>query len=109
MHMSEEVYRIQLQTVVEYIKEHSSAKLILALSTPVFKPDELYENDKNRKIVNRNQQVSDFAQKFSYPINDLYRVSFGREDIRLKDGIHYNLAGSALQAERISVLLKELL
>lgn len=84
-----------------YIRGISRARLIAALSTPVYEEGRGYDNEKNRIVLERNTIMRECAEEYGAQINDLYSLSYGKPEIRMPDGLHYNETGSRLQARQI--------
>ncbi len=100
-HLTAEEYKELLMKTVEFIQKNSKAALILALSTPVYRNETAYENEDNRRVIARNQKMIEVAEQFKLPVNDLYTLSYGKEELRQSDGIHYKADGSKLQAKQV--------
>lgn len=100
-HLSGRAYGRYLEETVDYISSVSEARLILALSTPVYDGGRGYENERNKAVAARNQIVQSLAEKKGLAVDDLYSVVFGRDTIRMEDGVHYRSEGSRLLAGRV--------
>ncbi len=108
-HLKAEEYEDLLIKTVEFIRKDSKAAIIIALSTPVYRNEAGYENEDNRRVIERNQRAAEVAGRFGLQVNDLYTLSYGKEEIRLEDGLHYNSDGSKLQAKQVvEYLIKEI-
>lgn len=101
LHLDAAGYRKGLKEAMAYIRGISRARLIAALSTPVYEEGRGYDNEKNRIVLERNTIMRECAEEYGAQINDLYSLSYGKPEIRMPDGLHYNEAGSRLQARQI--------
>ncbi len=100
-HLKAEEYKELLAKTIEFIQKNSDAAIVIALSTPVYRKETGYENEENRRVIERNLSAAKVADHFRLPVNDLYTLSYGKEKIRLKDGLHYNSEGSKMQAKQV--------
>jgi lysophospholipase L1-like esterase len=110
-HLSAEEYEFHLEKVIQHIMNHfDSSKLILALSTPVTKPNiptELYD-ELNNKVIERNKAMEHLASKYKVKINDLYTPMLGKTEYRVDDGYHYNCTGEKAQAEIVAKIIRSI-
>lgn len=109
VHMNLKDYEERLEEVIRYLKAHSNAAIVMALSTPVYHADTGYDNPGNAQVIERNQKMLACAKKYGLAVNDLYDLSYGREEMRSADGVHYSANGSAVQAEAIAAAVRGLL
>lgn len=105
-HLSEDEYEELLHKTVGFLQTNSTGAIIIALSTPVYRKETGYGNEENERVIKRNERAVKVARQYGLTVNDLYSLSYGREEIRLEDGLHYNPAGSRLQAEQVVKFLK---
>jgi lysophospholipase L1-like esterase len=111
-HLSVNEYEFYLEKVIQHIMNHfDSSKLILALSTPVTKPNIPTElNDElNNKVIGRNKAMEHLAHKYKVKINDLYAPMLGKNEFRVDDGYHYNNSGEKVQAEIVAQVIRSVL
>ncbi|MDF2537821.1 MAG: hydrolase family protein [Herbinix sp.] len=105
-HLLADEYESLLDKTVLYIKENSKAAIIIALSTPVYRDDTKYENEDNERVLERNKRARKVAERYGLPVNDLYTLSYDKEEMRIGDGFHYNATGSKIQAEQVVEYIK---
>lgn len=111
-HISEEEYEKHLEAVVKHILDNcKGAKLILTLSTPVTvdgKKD-VINTELTAKVQNRNIAVVKIASKYMLEIDDLYTPMFGKSELRVDDGYHYNETGEKVQGAIVADKIKSFL
>lgn len=85
-HLStEEFARLYEETVIYIRQSQPNARLVLALSTPVFlsgttTPDP----DKNNQVIQRNAAVVEIAGRYHASVNDLYTAMWDKHDYRAR-------------------------
>jgi lysophospholipase L1-like esterase len=100
-HLNGDEYERLLEQTVHFIQSKSDAAIIIALSTPVYHDELEYNHENNDRVTERNRSARLVADRNGLPVNDLYAFSYGKEEIRIGDGYHYNAQGSKLQAEQV--------
>lgn len=108
-HLGIDAYERLYENTVKYMMEkHPSAKLTLALSTPVCVSGSLTELDPhhNAEVMKRNEAVCGIAAKYGLPVNDLYTPMIGKKEFRQEDGYHYNAAGIAYQGQIVAEFIR---
>ncbi|HWT74944.1 MAG TPA: SGNH/GDSL hydrolase family protein [Mobilitalea sp.] len=108
-HLTADEYENLLEKTVQFIRMNSNAPIIIALSTPVYRNEIKYGNEDNDRVLERNIRAAMVAEKYGLAVNDLYTLSYNKEEIRNGDGLHYNQLGSRLQAEQVVKYLKTVL
>ena len=111
-HVTEGEYRRCLGKVIALIGEkQKDARLVLVTTTPVSKRGAPFEVDleKEAVIAKRNAIVADIAAGSGLPVDDLYRLTAGKPEIRAEDGYHYKQEGQALQAAQAAEVIGEVL
>lgn len=109
-HLSANEYENLLDKTIQFIIKNTTLekeKIIIALSTPVYKEDVGYENKENERVIERNQRARKIAEYYGLFVNDLYTLSYGKDEFRVGDGLHYNSHGSKMQAEQVVKFLKQ--
>jgi len=100
-------YADNVRSILNGIKEGSSARLIWALTTPVNekwhhenKGFDRFEAD----VTAYNQAAAEIANECGVEIHDLYQVIMdaGRDEILTKDGVHFTPEGSALLGKKVA-------
>ena len=104
---ADEYERLYEETVRHIRKVCPGSRLILALSTPITKPEIPEELDpKNTVVLARNEAVRRIAERLSLPVNDLYGEVSGRPELRSADGYHYGEAGYAVLGGAVARAVK---
>jgi hypothetical protein len=111
-HLTTEQYELHLEKAIQHILLYLDAsKVVLALSTPVTKPNiptEL-EAEMNNKVLNRNEVMERLALKYNLKLNDLYGQMLGKSEYRVNDGYHYNVTGEKAQAAIVVKIIQTIL
>ncbi len=108
-HLSAEEYAEHYERAVcHMLEKYPDAKLVLALSTPVTMVDhkEQYDPKLNKQVLERNEKVRGFAEKYNLPINDLYSLIDGKLYARKQDAFHYYSTGYKIMAKQIARVIK---
>lgn len=105
-HLETNVYENLLDQTVQFIKKNSDAAIVIALSTPVYHNEKGYNQIDNERVIERNKSVARIAERYGLLVNDLYTLSYDKEEIRVGDGLHYNQSGSKLHALQVVEYLK---
>lgn len=102
---TEEEYRAGYEKALKAIQKHSpSAKLVLALSTPLNETSAA--NNLNPRMNERNKIVSELAKTYGATVNDLHAISKGHPEY-YTDAYHYKPAAIALQGKQVAATIKE--
>ncbi len=72
------------KTVAFLRKEFSDTPLFLSLCT------HLQNEERNNRVLVRNQVIRAVAEKYDLPVIDLYSVTKNNTDLFAKDGVHFN-------------------
>ncbi|MFK5923945.1 MAG: SGNH/GDSL hydrolase family protein [Verrucomicrobiota bacterium] len=100
---SEEEYQKGYERALQYIKKKfPSAKLVLALSTPLKSTSD--KNELNPRVDARNEIVRTLAKKYKAAINDLHSISKGHPEY-YSDPYHYKKVAVELQAQQVAKVL----
>lgn len=89
-HLSIQEYRECYQKFIRFFQEmYPEKKLILALSTPVRKTDDLTAMDeRNADVLQRNEAVRAIAEVSNLPVNDFYEALIDHPEYFTADGVH---------------------
>jgi len=104
-HLGEEEYERRYDDVVQFLRRHTKAAIVLAYTTPVSQSAaEAYALDSavNDRVIARNRVADRVAARYGLAVNDLYAPMIGRRDYEAGDGYHYNEAGRRAQAELVA-------
>lgn len=100
---TEEEYQAGYEKALEYVKKMApSAKLILALSTPLKSTSK--KNALNPRVDERNKIVRTLAGKYNAQINDLHSISRGHPEY-YSDPYHYKKVAVELQAKQVADMI----
>ncbi|MDF2542503.1 MAG: hydrolase family protein [Herbinix sp.] len=105
-HLNADEYEKFYEQTIRFIRERSDAPIVVALSTPVYHDDTGYDHTDNERVIERNERVRRIAEHYDLIINDLYSLSYGKEEFRIGDGVHYNQTGSKSQAVKVVEALR---
>jgi hypothetical protein len=111
-HLTTEQYELHLEKAIQHILSYLDAsKVILALSTPVTKPNLPTElkAEINNKVLNRNEVMERLALKYNIKLNDLYAQMLGKSEYRVADGYHYNATGEQAQAVIVAKIIQTII
>lgn len=96
---NEEEYMLGYRKALNRIQAHSpKAPVILALSTALKVSSEL--DHLNPQVFKRNKLVSDYAKENGYFINDLFKISYKRDEF-YSDPYHYHAQAVKLQSNKV--------
>ena len=95
-HLSIEDYEKEYGKMIEFIKSISNAPLFIVLTTNLPK-----DEDRNKKVIERNEIAKKCADKFGLKIIDLYSVSVENSDLHTSDNVHFVEDGYKKLAECI--------
>lgn len=101
-HLSKEAYKEYYLGFVKYFKEkHADKKLVLALSTPVRKREDLSQlAERNAEVILRNQAVLEIAESEGIIVNDLYSLVIDHPEYHSADGVHLTEEGYTVLAKQ---------
>jgi hypothetical protein len=112
VHLSADQYELHLEKAIQHILSYiNCSKVILALSTPVTKPQIPTDLEPvvNNKVLDRNRAMERLALKYNLKLNDLYKRMLGKSEYRVDDGYHYNAAGEKAQAAIVAEIIQTIL
>lgn len=97
---TEAEYQAGYEKALEYVKKAApSAKLILALSTPLKSTSK--QNELNPRVDERNKIARALADKYNAEINDLHSISKDHPEY-YSDPYHYKKVAVELQAKQVA-------
>jgi hypothetical protein len=109
---TEDQYRAGLDALFNWLKQHApNAKIVWCQSTPVRDSNDLtrFNEEKNARVLARNQIAADAARAALVPVNDLYALVADLPDYFSSDGVHFSDAGRAAQATHVAAVISDLL
>jgi len=101
---SEEEYLQGLHGLLALMeREAPRAKVIWAMTTPVRSSQDVSQLDasQNARVIERNRIAAEIMRTKGIPVNDLYGVAQDQPEYFAKDGVHFNEAGQAVQAQQV--------
>ena len=105
---TEEQYREGLRALFAWLKEHApEATVIWGQSTPVRDSSDLstFDGERNPRVLERNRIAAEVAPDAGVLVDDLYGLVAGHPEYYSKDGVHYNDAGRAAQADQVAQMI----
>lgn len=108
---SDESYRHGLEELIQFLRTNTRARLIWRNSTPITEdghPENL-SGKLNPIVIRRNQIAAEVMKQYHIPVDDLYTPMLEHPEYRVKDGFHYQTAGTEAQADHIAATLKKAL
>lgn len=102
-------YQRDFPVLLEAFKKHApNAKLIWATTTPMRVAGNLAAFDpKTERVKHRNQIAAEFIAKTGIPVNDLFGLVQSHPEYHGADGVHFNPAGVAAEAQQVSRKIRE--
>jgi len=114
-----EFYAKNVERIIKLINRYSPGSVIVwATTTPVADKnyDEFHKNSqeyrmKNDDVIKYNDASVKIINRLGIALNDLYTylMSGDPESIMLEDGVHFNIYGTQLIAERITGVIEKIL
>lgn len=108
-HLTIEEYGKYYEKMINWLAEkYGKENLIVALSTPVRKNENLAELDiRNETIQERNRIVTEIAKKCHITINDFYSRIIDKPEIWSADGIHLTETGYRFLAKQTVCFIRK--
>ncbi len=102
-HLAGEDYARHLRAYGELLRSLApDAKLLFGSSTPLVRPGTGQPDpERNALILARNAAAARVMADLGIPVNDLYPLVVGRDDLYSPDGTHLNQQGSILLGEAV--------
>lgn len=95
-------YKEGYERILQFlIKEFEGTPLVILLTTHVS------DDERDKRVVKRNQAASELAKKYDLPVVDLYSITKEHADT-ITDGVHLNGEGYGYLAEAIVKKVREL-
>lgn len=103
-HLSDEEYKFHYSKMIDFLlTKIKPEKLIIALTTPVRDKTDLSKFDeRNERVIKRNEAASDIARSHGLIINDLYTLTVEKPELWVMDGVHLNEDGYRLIAGQVA-------
>jgi len=109
VHLADADYERGLSAYVRlFVDKGGAARLVWASSTPVTQPVPGHPLDeaRNAQVVRRNALAAAVMVEHGIAVDDLYTLVFGRGDLRVPDGYHYNDEGYRLMGSAVADVLR---
>jgi lysophospholipase L1-like esterase len=108
-----EQYRRNLDAITGWLKQHSDARLVFALTTPVNTEWHRKKKPFDRElsaVARYNQAAREIMERYGIPVNNLYGVisEAGPDTCLVADGVHMNEKGKALLADAVAAKIREI-
>lgn len=107
------VYLADLQQVIEWLRAHTTARLVFALTTPVDQ-DRQCKSPYGR-VVRRNEDIPRYnvatralMESLGVAVNDLYAVveTAGTDSLIADDGVHFRPAGCEVLGRAVAARIR---
>ena len=110
-HLSEDEYKKHYDALIgELVKKYPDVKIFLGLSTPLRVKDNIEVIDeRNERVIKRNEAVLEIAKKYNLPVTDLYGAIADTSKYHAADGVHLSEEGYTLLAQTIKNKVCEVL
>lgn len=110
-HLSTEEYKKHYEAIIRHILEnYPQLKLVLVLTTPVRIQETKELNQKrNTLVIERNNAVTELAEKYTLPINDLFNSELIKSADTYTDTVHQNEEGYNILAKMVNNKIREVL
>ena len=100
-------YQAGFEKAIKLIKKlQPKAKIILVTSTPMHSKKR--DEDFQKKVIRRDEIVKKLAKKYSFPVDDLFPIVAGKDELH-KDKYHFKHEGASLLAAQVAKTLKTIL
>jgi len=78
-------------------------------STPILDKNNLEElnADRNPRVVRRNKDAKDLAEKLDIPMLDIYAETIERKNLFSPDAVHFSVEGNNFIAEKVAEFIKK--
>jgi lysophospholipase L1-like esterase len=109
IHQDIETYAAHYEETINFFqKEAGNTVIILALTTPVTKPDVPEEyGERNEIVKERNRAVLRLAEKYKLGPDDLYAAADDSGAAKANDGVHFTDDGYRILARQVLRVLNE--
>lgn len=107
-HITEDDYGVYLRRYVAFLKEKApTATLIWATSTPITEEGNpgVINETMNARVEKRNEVSLAVMRDNDITVNDLYSLVYGKAQIRVDDGYHYNADGAQLMGKAVAAAI----
>jgi hypothetical protein len=108
---SEEQYAEGYQAVAAWIADHApKARIILALTTPVWVKNQRGRLDeKTQRVRQRNQAVRNIASQKSLAVNDLFDLTIDHSEYFSDDGVHFKDEGKEILGAHVAEAIRNVM
>ncbi|MBE7002154.1 MAG: hypothetical protein E7421_05630 [Ruminococcaceae bacterium] len=103
-HLTEEEYKAHYEKMLCFLMEQYPESVILPVLSTTVKNQE-----RNNRVVARNEKVMELAEKYNLQTLDLFTVSTSNGDIQSDDGVHFKADGYYLFCDVIIEKCREML
>jgi hypothetical protein len=106
--IDDEFYKPALRECLTILKDRD-LRLALRSSTPILDKKNLKElnEERNPRVICRNQDVKDLAGELDLPILDIYSETIERKDLFCPDAVHFSEEGNRFIAEKVVAFIQE--
>lgn len=106
-HLSEEEYEKEYRKVLKEIMElYPGAPVVIALTTPLQPSETESDEDRNGRVLKRNEVACRLAGEFGLEVNDLYAPLEHHPELFSQDGVHLIPEGYELLAKQIADVVR---
>lgn len=108
------VYLADLQQVIEWLRSHTSARLVFALTTPVDQDRQCKSPygrvvRRNADIPHYNAATRSLMESLGVGVNDLYAVveTAGTDSLIADDGVHFRPEGCEVLGKAVAARIRQ--
>lgn len=95
-HLSEDEYEKYYEDMILFLKEEFKGLPIFVLLTTY-----LMNEEEKKRVIERNKKALKIAEKYNLKVIDLYSVNEAKEELYMKDGVHFKNEGYEFLAKEI--------
>ena len=103
-HLTEEEYKVHYEKMLRFLMETYPESVILPVLSTTVKNQE-----RNARVIARNQKVMELAEKYNLQTIDLFTVSTENAETQADDGVHFTAAGYTLFSDAVIQKCREVL
>ena len=109
-HLSDDEYAEFYEKMIDIILAcYNDAKIVIALTTPVRDKSDLNNlDDRNKRVLRRNEIALSIAKEKDIPVNDLYSLICDKPHLWTADGVHLKEDGYRIIAKHTANLVKNI-
>ena len=106
-HLSEEEYEKEYRKVLKEIMElYPDTPVVIALTTPLQPSETESDENRNGRVLKRNEVACRLAGEFGLEVNDLYAPLEHHPELFSQDGVHLIPEGYELLAKQIADVVR---